>query len=44
MSNVDPANIVVLLIAVVFFAFVIYLAFQGRKEEGKDKTEQATKE
>lgn len=40
MSNVDPANVVVILIAVGFFAFVVYLAIQGRKEEGRGKKEQ----
>ena len=43
MANVDPANILVICIAVGFFAFVVYLAIQGRKEEAKSKKEQEVK-
>jgi hypothetical protein len=44
MANVDPANILVIFIAVGFFSFVVYLAVQGRKEEAKSKKEKETKE
>ncbi|MDD5005394.1 MAG: hypothetical protein PHS93_02695 [Candidatus Omnitrophica bacterium] len=43
MLKVDPVNIFVFIIVVVFLSFVIYVAVQGRIEERKGKKEQENK-